>query len=151
MVYNARLVSGDIIYAEEPLKRFKIYSLEQEPKNMWKNSSLTVFDVNETIRKGQEVKGIGYIVSWPNLIRVGTFLKESVNEKTCFHPPKVKGEPLRRYPEMETGGCLAEEIIGGEEARFWLESKTLDEYFKKWSSSFDRKVVLNERKLPKII
>lgn len=150
MIYNAKLAAADMILSETPgnVKRFKTYALEQKPKNIWKNSPLTVYDVNEAIKRSKKIVGIGYIISWPNLIKQCSFVRESVNEKTCWHTPETEFEQLRRYREMETGGCLAEEIIGGDETRFWLESKTLDDYFKKWSTSLDKDIVLNERKLP---
>jgi len=148
MIYNAKLVSKQIIEnTEENEKKFKVYSLESTPKNIWNNSPLSIRDLNEEMKKSNQIIGVGYIISWPNLTKVCTFLKESVNEKTCFHPPKAKSQPFIRYPEMETGGCLAEEIIGGEEAQIWLESEDLNDYFSKWSNALDKGIILEKRKL----
>jgi len=150
MIYNAKLISKHIIEnkTEENRKKFKVYVLEETPKNMWKDSPLTIRDLNEEMTNSLFIFGIGYIISWPKFVRTFSFVKEHVNERRCFHPPKIKGHYFSRYPEMETGGCLAEEMIGGDEARFWLESKTLDEYFDKWSNALAERIVLSEKKIP---
>jgi len=129
-------------------KRFKVYYLENLPKNTWENAPLPIRDLNEEMERNSQIVGLGYIISWPNLIRKCNFVKEHVCEVTCFHPPKAKGERFEEYPEMENGACLAELLIGGYEASFWWNSETIDEYLSMFTDALDKEKRLEHKKLP---
>ena len=135
---NARVVDKALV--KDPSKAYKVYVLAVAGRGEWTDLGQYLKKVEEIGRS--DLNGIGFAFVWPHIpLRMFEWRKERefvldeissipVTEFKKGVAPNVPPLNLERKGEI---GCSIEIDIYADENRFWRESKTTEEYLRKWS------------------
>lgn len=132
--YKARVRARKVCKDEENELWLKIYGCEVAGRGEWKSRKEFDSKAGEIMNSG--IKGVGFAIAWPHaLSKVFTVdqNKEWVFKEYSSYPcspTKIKLDGKQVIGK--DAGCLLELIIAGGEAKLWNESKTIEEYMKKW-------------------